>query len=164
MKLMFYSRSAEYAIRAFARLSQAPPGTYVMARVLAEREEIPAHFLAKILQDLARRNFIQSNKGPNGGFALIRDGQTPKVTVLDVVQAVDGLDCCERCAVGLPECNDRTPCGMHDSWKAVRSRIIEYLGGTTIADVAAALDRKRDLLAKSAKPRRAGRPAANRKG
>ena len=161
---MLYSRSAEYAIRAFAHLSQAPSGVYVMARRIAEREEIPAHFLAKILQDLARRQIIRSSKGPNGGFALIRDRQKPSLTLLDVVEAVDGPDCLARCAVGLDECTDQTPCGMHDCWMGVRSRIMEYLGRTTIADVAAALDRKRDLPAKTARSRRAGHPAANRKG
>ncbi len=161
---MLYSRTAEYAIRAFVHLSQAPPNTYVMARRIAEKEEIPAHFLAKILQDLARRQLLRSNKGPNGGFALIRGRETKALSLLDVVEAVDGPDCYGRCAAGLGECTDRTPCGMHDSWKAVRSRIMEYLGRTTIAEVAAALDRKRESLEKAAKTRRTGRPAANRKG
>jgi Rrf2 family protein len=161
---MLYSRSAEYAIRALVHLSQTPPGVYVMARTIAEREKIPAHFLAKILQDLARRQLLRSNKGPNGGFVLVRDPRAPKLTLLDVVQAVDGADCFDRCALGLSECTDRAPCGMHDGWNPLRSRIIEYLGRTTIADVAAALERKRDLPAKTARARRAGRPAANRKG
>ena len=47
---MIYSRSAEYAIRAFVHLAQVQEGKYAMVKNIAEQEEIPAHFLAKILQ------------------------------------------------------------------------------------------------------------------
>jgi len=67
---MIYSRSAEYAIRAFVHLAQVPEGKYAMVKNIAEQEEIPAHFLAKILQQLARKGLLRSSKGPTGGFAL----------------------------------------------------------------------------------------------
>src|ERR1035438_5440298 len=65
---MIYSRSAEYAIRAFVHLAQVPEGKYAMVKNIAEQEEIPAHFLAKILQQLARKGLLRSSKGPTGGF------------------------------------------------------------------------------------------------
>ena len=49
---MIYSRSAEYAIRSFVYLARIPDGKFAMARQIAEDEKIPAHFLAKILQEL----------------------------------------------------------------------------------------------------------------
>ena len=65
---MIYSRSAEYAIRAFVRLVDVPEGKYAMVRQIAEEAEIPSHFLAKILQQLARKGYLRSSKGPTGGF------------------------------------------------------------------------------------------------
>ena len=73
------------------------------------------------------------------------------LSMLRIVEAVDGPGRFDRCIGGAPECNDRAACGMHDSWKALRSRIIEYLGGTSVADLAKALGEKRKLLAR---PRR----------
>ena len=67
---MIYSRSAEYAIRAFVHLATVPEGKYAMVKNIAEQEEIPAHFLAKILQQLARKGLLRSSKGPTGGFAM----------------------------------------------------------------------------------------------
>ena len=67
---MIYSRSAEYAIRAFVHLAQVQEGKYAMVKNIAEQEDIPAHFLAKILQQLARKGLLRSSKGPTGGFAL----------------------------------------------------------------------------------------------
>jgi Rrf2 family iron-sulfur cluster assembly transcriptional regulator len=155
---MIYSRSAEYAIRAFVNLSQVPEGKYAMVKNIAREEGIPAHFLAKILQQLARKGLLRSSKGPTGGFHL---RQSPSdISLMDIVSALDGLGDYEKCASGLAECNDDMPCGMHDSWKALRSRILDYLKDTSIADIQTALDEKRHAMAK---PRR-GRKAAAKKG
>ena len=71
--------------------------------------------------------------------------------MLQIVEAVDGVGRFDRCVGGAPECNDRVACGMHDSWNELRSRIIEYLEGTSIADLANALGEKRRLLARPRK-------------
>ena len=155
---MIYSRSAEYAIRAFVHLARVPEGKFAMVKQIAEEEVIPSHFLAKILQQLARKGLLRSSKGPTGGFSL----RTPAkdVTLLNIVESLDGLQEYQRCASGLAECNDDMPCGMHESWKALRSRIIEYLEGTSVSDVADALDEKRRALEK---PKRGKRAAAKSK-
>jgi Rrf2 family transcriptional regulator, iron-sulfur cluster assembly transcription factor len=156
---MIYSRSAEYAIRALVHLAALAPGEYAMARNIAAEAGIPPHFLAKILQELARDGFLKSSKGPRGGFRL---NQPPEsISMLRIVEACDGVGRYDRCIGGSPECNDRAPCGMHDSWKALRSRIIDYLGGTSIADLAKALGEKRRLVARPAR-RGAAKPPARR--
>ena len=146
---MIYSRSAEYAIRAFVFLAEVPPGKFAMVKQIAEESDIPSHFLAKILQQLARQGFLRSSKGPTGGFAL-RFPPT-EITLLQLVEAIDGLADYQRCIGGMTECNDQMRCGMHDSWKALRSRIIEYLEGTTVEDLAKALEIKRRALEKPVK-------------
>jgi Rrf2 family transcriptional regulator, iron-sulfur cluster assembly transcription factor len=144
---MIYSRSAEYAIRGCVHMAALAPGEYAMVKNIAAEAGIPSHFLAKILQDLARDGFLKSSKGPGGGFRL--NQPAAEISMLRIVEAVDGAGRYQRCIGGSPECNDRAACGMHDSWKALRSRIIGYLGGTSIADLAKALGEKRRLLARS---------------
>ena len=68
---MIYSRSAEYAIRAFVNLSRVPVGKLAMVKQIAVEEKIPLHFLAKILQQLARKGLLRSNKGPTGSAITI---------------------------------------------------------------------------------------------
>ncbi|MCZ2077091.1 MAG: Rrf2 family transcriptional regulator [Bryobacteraceae bacterium] len=149
---MIYSRSAEYAIRAFIQLAEVPEGKYAMVKNIAEQADIPAHFLAKILQQLARKGFLRSSKGPTGGFCLRIPAD--EITMLQIVDAVDGLTDFHRCPAGMAECNDQMPCGMHDTWKALRSRIMEYLEGTTIEELAQALDQKRRAIEKRTKSKR----------
>lgn len=129
---MIYSRPAEYAIRAFVHLAQVPQGTCAMVRDIATEEQIPSHFLAKILQQLVHKG-LGSRKGPAGGFALrVPAGE---IRLLDIVEALDGLAEYQKCASGLGLCSDATPCALHRPWKALRSRILDYLKRNTIADL-----------------------------
>jgi Rrf2 family protein len=154
---MIYSRSAEYAIRAFVNLAQVPEGKYAMVKNIAEQEEIPTHFLAKILQQLARKGLLRSSKGPTGGFALRIDAA--EIRLLDIVEALDGLSPYQQCASGLAECSDEMPCSMHDGWIALRSRIMDYLGRNTIADLVKALDQKKKTIG-ATRQKKARRAAA----
>lgn len=148
---MIYSRSAEYAIRALIPLAQLPPGEFALVKNVAAETGIPSHFLAKLLQDLARHGFLKSTKGPHGGFRL--NIPPEEISMLRIVDAVDGAGRFDRCLGGAPDCKDQAGCGMHDGWMVVRSRIMDYLGGTSIADLAKTLGEKRRLLAR---PRRRG--------
>ena len=150
--LMIYSRSSEYAIRAFVHLAQVPEGKYAMVKQIAAEEEIPSHFLAKILQQLARKGLLRSSKGPTGGFSLRVSAD--EVRLVDIVEALDGLGEYQKCASGLAECTDDMPCALHDSWKVLRSRIMDYLGRNTIADLAKTLEQKRRLLDKQRRTKR----------
>ncbi|MBL8293141.1 MAG: Rrf2 family transcriptional regulator [Bryobacterales bacterium] len=143
---MIYSRSAEYAIRAFVYLAQVEENKFVMARQIAADTDIPGHFLAKILQQLARKAFLRSSKGPTGGFCLRKKAN--EVSLFDVIEAVDGTTDYERCIGGQAECNDNAPCGLHDSWKKLRSDIVKYLEETSILDVAQSMDQKVKALSR----------------
>jgi Rrf2 family protein len=148
---MIFSRSAEYALRALVLLGSLPPNQSAMVKNIAAETGIPEHFLAKILQDLARNGFLKSNKGPRGGFRL----ELP-ANELPIVETVDGAGRYQRCIAGNAECNDRVLCPLHDSWMPMQAHIVEWLQGTSIADLAKSLGEKRRLLARSRRsvPRR----------
>lgn len=141
---MIYSRSAEYAIRAFIHLAQIPEGKYAMAKNIAEQEQIPAHFLAKILQELTKKGMLRSNKGPSGGFILRVPAN--RIKLLDIVEALDGK--------ALAESSNKVP-WILEPWKDLHSRMMDYLGLYTIADVASALKRKQAGNEKLKRARRA---------
>src|SRR5579883_1105335 len=146
---MIYSRSAEYAIRALIRIAEAENGKFVLVRDIAADASIPQHFLSKILQDLAREGLLLSSKGPGGGFRL--NLAPEEISMRKIVDAVDGAGRYDRCPDGAGECNETAICGVHDFWMPLRSRIIEFLEGTSVADLKNRLGEKRRLLAQ---PRR----------
>ena len=61
------------------------------------------------------------------------------------VEAVDGTEEFTRCAVGLAECSDTSPCPLHDTWKPLKTRITDYMSEHTLADLATALAQKKKL-------------------
>lgn len=143
---MLYSRPCEYAIRTMAYLARIAPDQRVQAQEIAAAEAIPAPFLAKVLQQLARSNLVNSFKGPGGGFSL---NQAPReINLYEIFRVVDGVEDLDRCAVGLAECNDFAPCPLHDAWKAVRMHLVQYLKRTTLEEMATAVERKKELLEK----------------
>ena len=79
------------------------------------------------------------------------------VSLVMIVDSIDGLTDYERCPAGLAECNDEAPCGMHDTWKALRGRIMEYLERTNIEDLAKSLEMKVRNIEKGRKPKRAAK-------
>jgi Rrf2 family transcriptional regulator, iron-sulfur cluster assembly transcription factor len=135
---MIYSRSSEYAIRASLHLAQVPPGQCAMAKDIAKDEEIPAHFLAKILQQLARKGLLKSTKGPTGGFCM--QLKASDIRLIDIVDAVDGLSDYGKCIAGFPECSDKMGCPLHDGWTALHSRIMDYLRRNTIGSLVKKLE------------------------
>ncbi len=153
---MIFSNPAEYAIRALSELvlvSQDPssssarkPG-YVMLDKLIENASLPREFLAKIFRQLVEAGILASAKGPGGGFALARPPH--EITLLNIIEAVDGANQTDSCVVGLSRCDDTMPCPQHDLFKPIRQRLKAYLITTTLADTATSLKEKRALNEKS---------------
>lgn len=117
-----------------------------MVKNIAEEEQIPSHFLAKILQQIARKGLLRSSKGPTGGFCL--KVSASKLKLIDIIEAVDGLSSFNACAGGLPECTSARACSLCDRWKPVQSRIMVFLGKTTIADLVRDAKRKSERQTK----------------
>ncbi|HJP13403.1 MAG TPA: Rrf2 family transcriptional regulator, partial [Nitrospinota bacterium] len=99
---MIYSRPCEYALRALTYITVNSDSELIRTQEIAEAEGLPAPFLAKLLQQLARSGILVSVKGPKGGFGLARPPK--EISLLEVVTAIDGEDGFMRCAIGLAEC------------------------------------------------------------
>jgi Rrf2 family protein len=150
---MIYSKPCEYAIRALVFLARFPDHGAAQGTEIAKAEGLPAPVLGKVLQELVRKGLLESRRGPGGGFRLARNPEL--ITLRDVVAAIDGLDQFAECAVGLEGCSDNSPCPLHDTWKGIRTQLMNYLETTTLADMAAAVTAKKELL---------HRPRPSRKG
>lgn len=130
-----FSRACEYAIQALLDLAERPPGVYVPVREVANQRDIPYHFLGKIVQQLTRNGLLIASKGPNGGITL--SGSAEDITLLQVVEAIDGLDITTQCVIGLPTCQDSAPCPLHIDWRKNRMQILEMLTRKTLKQLAA---------------------------
>jgi Rrf2 family protein len=81
------SARADYAVRALVALAMEPPSRPMKAATIAERQGIPARFLANILPDLCRAGVIGSRRGGEGGYWLARPAS--EITLADIIGAIE---------------------------------------------------------------------------
>ncbi len=137
---MIFNKPTEYAIRGLSELATRPAERLCMLDDLLVGTDLPRDFLAKLFQKLVRAGILRSSKGRGGGFALARP--THLITLMEVVEALEGAGPLDGCVVGLSACNDAMPCAQHDIYKPIRQRLKDYLSTTTLADLASSLRSK----------------------
>lgn len=143
---MLLSKSAEYGIRATLHLATLNRAGYVSIRAISEELHISFHFLTKIFQKLTQAGILESFRGPNGGVMLA--DSPSRISLYDLVIAIDGASLFEACVLGLPGCGNEKPCPLHASWAAERSRLKQIFEQTTLAAAADDIERL-DLRLKS---------------
>jgi len=123
------SRAAEYAIRGVLHLSDAPQGATVDVERVAKAQRIPVAYLAKLFQMLAKKGFVKSTRGPDGGFRLSRDPED--ISVLEVIEAIEGPIFLNDCLIHAGQCQMDKVCPVHDVWREAQKRMLEYLRGSS---------------------------------
>jgi Rrf2 family protein len=133
------SGGVEWALHCTVVLTAAE--SPVPAARLAELHDVSATYLAKQLQALSRAGLIQSVQGHAGGYVLTRPAQ--QITVLDVVEAVDGarpaFQCTEirqRGPMATPAEACRTPCAISRAMSAADDAWRAALAAVSVADLA----------------------------
>lgn len=94
------SQTIEYALRAMTFLASNEGGASFNSETIAERTKVPKGYLSKILRDLVVAELVESQRGPNGGFSLARTAN--RISMLDVVNAVDPIPRIRKCPLGNP--------------------------------------------------------------
>jgi Rrf2 family protein len=137
---MIFTNATEYAIRGLAELAARSTGGNMLLDQLVMGTDLPRDFMAKIFQKLVRGGILVSAKGRGGGFALARPAH--QISLLHVIEAMEGPQLLDRCVVGLERCTDQMPCPQHDLYKPIRQRLKDYLSTTSVADLASSLKTK----------------------
>jgi len=134
-----FSKSTEYALRAVVYLAEnSSEENRFGIKTIANDLGFPEPYLAKVLQHLVRRKIIQSAKGPNGGFYVSE--QTMHISLLEIIDANEGLDFFKKCGLGLHNCNDKKPCPIHEDYGKFRDGLYKILSEKKIKDIIDDLD------------------------
>ncbi len=129
-----FSKTCQYALQAILYMGvRSLENRNVGLQEIAKSQEIPAHFLSKILQDLVRQNILTSIKGPHGGFSFKKSPKQLKL--IKIVELIDGTGIWDRCGIGLKSCSDKNPCPIHHSFKKLKAEIRSMLTEKTVAEL-----------------------------
>ena len=91
----------EWGLHCCTLLALLPDDAALPASRLAEFHGVPAAYLAKHLQSLSRAGIVEAEAGPRGGYRLARP--PAEVTLLDVVEAVEGRAPAFRCTCAVAQ-------------------------------------------------------------
>jgi Rrf2 family protein len=129
----------EQAIHCVLMLSALQPGGALPAAALAEYHGVSTSYLLKHLQALAGAGILASIPGPAGGYRLAKPAD--RITLLDIVLAVEGSEPAFRCAEirqrgpsplpGTP----KGPCEINAAMLRAERAYRAELGKVTIAGI-----------------------------
>lgn len=132
---MQLTQATDYALRTILCLAGLAPGEVLSAQEIAGKEEIPLRFLFKIMRPLVKNGIVKSFRGTAGGFALARPPAT--ITLLDVVEVVEGPIRLNRCLIDEKYCTRRWAdrCPVRRVLENIQNAVIAELGRCTFADL-----------------------------
>ena len=119
--MLHITRKGDYAIRAMIDLAAQPADRISLIRDISARTEVPPSLLAKIFQNLNKIGLVRSSRGKGGGFQLGRPAKN--ISLLDIIEAVEGPISINRCIVGRGDCGRESFCTAHPVWKKLQQRL-----------------------------------------
>jgi len=126
------STAASLALHAISLLAANGNRTLSTKEIAAKLRASEAH-LSKVLQRLGKARLVEATRGPKGGFCLARPGGD--ISLLEVYEAIEGPLQDSVCLLGEPVCQGEK-CILGGLLETVNQQAREYLGGTTLSDLA----------------------------
>ena len=127
-------KNTDYALRMMGNLA----GNYgqqraVSVRMLARQEDVSYQFACKILQKLQGAGLAESAMGPAGGYRLCREPE--KITMLDVIQAMQGNITVNRCTDENDNCPRQPNCPVSIVLRRLQRNVDEFFVKVTLKDL-----------------------------
>jgi Rrf2 family iron-sulfur cluster assembly transcriptional regulator len=123
------TRKSHLAISAMKTLAEV--GDRVSGKKLAGAIETSVAFLAQVMTPLVQEGWVTSQPGRSGGYELAIDPRT--VSVLQVIEAVEGPTDTETCVLRLERCSASEPCVAHAAWSRARGAFLDQLSATPLS-------------------------------
>jgi Rrf2 family protein len=131
------TKRTEYGLIALAHMVDRE-GEFVSAREICERFPVPRRLVAQVLQDLARAELVDSQRGSQGGYTLRRSPDA--ITLGEIVVALEGpptLTSCEQLPLaGHNGCEVEPTCPIRSPMHRIRSRIWDLMERTSLRSIA----------------------------
>ena len=124
------TRKSDLAVRAMQAL--AGVSGRVKGPALAETVGSTSGFVSQVLNPLVRQGWVRSDPGPSGGYSLVVD--LGEVSVLAVIEAIEGPTASGRCVLADRPCDQTGTCALHVPWMRARTLLLSELAANSVAD------------------------------
>jgi Rrf2 family protein len=130
---MHISKSAGYAVHGLVYLVSKQTGEPVQISEIAEFQNVSRTYLAKIFQQLSTARIILGQRGITGGYMLARPAR--EISLLDVIEAVDGPVIKRHCCLGIMGCELKEHCVVLDTFLHANNLFSDYLSSITLDEI-----------------------------
>ena len=132
---MNVGRRVDYAVRALSYLAGQPAGKVISRTDIERSQDIPPYYLSKIMKDLVAGGLVFSYIGSKGGFVLAKPSSA--ISIKEVYETVERplvlMECLDK---GLTYCSFCSVCSQKSIWEGAQRVLADFLGRTSIADIA----------------------------
>jgi Rrf2 family protein len=130
---MQITRQADYAVRAVLHLARSGNSERAATSAIAKEQNIPPSFLAKIISQLSIAGLLHTSRGARGGVTLAREPK--EITLLEVVEAIDGPIQLNECVQGNGICSFEDNCPIRAVWCDTQEELVTRLRSTSFGDL-----------------------------
>lgn len=128
---MKISTKGRYALVVMIELAGNSNNEYIPLKDIAKRQQISVKYLEKIVAMLNKAGFVQSNRGNNGGYKLVKEPKEYKVG--DILRAAEGDLAPTGCVT--ENCVRKDKCKTFEFWQGLDKAIESYVDSTTLQDL-----------------------------
>ena len=128
---MQITKQADYAVRAVLYLARLGQGNRAATSKIAEEKHIPPSFLATIVSQFSIAGILHTSRGARGGVTMARKPED--VTLLEVVEAIDGPILLNECAHPDSMCVFTKDCPLTSIWQSAQRDLVDRLKGANFA-------------------------------
>jgi len=130
---MLVTRAADYGLQGMMHLAGLSDGKEAYVAEIARQCQVPSSFLAKIFQSLSKAGLVKSHRGAKGGFCLAKPPED--ITILDVIQAVEGPVLLNKCFIAGTDCKNYPDCPVHEVLEEATTKLVSILGRYNLRDL-----------------------------
>jgi Rrf2 family protein len=113
----------------------AVSGTRMKGPALADAVGSTPGFVSQVVTPLVRAGWVRSDPGPTGGYSLAVT--LDDVSVLAVIELIEGPTDSGRCVLVDRPCNETGTCAMHVPWMRARAQLLAELAATSVGEATA---------------------------
>jgi Rrf2 family protein len=135
---MEISRRTDYGVRVILDLASLPHNQRAPTQEIAQRQNIPSPFLAKIISQLSLAGLVTTFRGAGGGVTLARSPS--EISLLHVIEALEGPVRLNRCLIEPGACPHNNHCPVHHIWARAQADLTGLLDVTTFDELVQVAD------------------------
>jgi len=140
---MKVSTRGRYALRLMTEIAAYDGQGFLSLKDVAERQGISMKYLEQIAGTLVKAGFLQSGRGVQGGYRLVK--APGEYTVGSILRLTEGNLAPVACLVGdVNHCEHCGECPTLDFWSGLYMAVNSYIDRYTLEDLLAERDRKQE--------------------